>query len=132
MLGFRKADGQKEVPLPGSFEEYWASRNSFKVPFNSLLRTEKDRHLMTWNHGISAWGYFNSDLNAFLKTPAPSSPAVRKLVEALREAIVELKKYQSHGLDRFGGHTQRKIELCKEALDSMKSEWTQEWCGEDP
>lgn len=61
----RRLVGASEIPLPGSFEEYWTHRNSLKCPFNDPRRTQEDRHMLTWFHAISAWNYYKKDKEAY-------------------------------------------------------------------
>jgi hypothetical protein len=41
---------------------------------------------------------------------------IRFLAESLREATVELKKYEANNMDKFGGHTKEKIERAEKVL----------------
>jgi hypothetical protein len=43
----------RDAEFKGCFNDFWKIRNSFKVPYSSRLRTEEDRALMVWLHGMN-------------------------------------------------------------------------------
>lgn len=53
--------------LPGSFEDYWNSRNRTLCPFDSADRSEQSRHRMTWFSALVAARLFKQDFIAYKK-----------------------------------------------------------------